>query len=143
MATTEQQPILFINDKASTAEGVLHLRAYDKSDRIKRAVKTCIWLWILAFLAIYPPLLIPGPHLAVTIPLGIGLVIAGPVSAYRRYRALHTSEKATGECPVCHNQVTIALEPKERPDLWKYCPVCNNSLHLVDKDSGATSAGGH
>ena len=141
MATTEQQPILFINDKTSTAEGVLHLRAYDKADRVKRAVKICIWLWILAVLAIYPPLLIPGPHLAVTIPLGIGLAIYGPIMAYRRYRTLHTSEKATGECPVCHNQVTIPLEPKEHPELWKYCPVCNKPLQLVDKDSAALSAG--
>jgi len=137
MATTEQQPILFINSETDSADGVLHLRAYDKADRIRRAIKTWIGYWIGAFIAIYPPLLIPGPHLAVTIPLGIGLVIAGPIVAYRRYRDLNTPEKATGQCPVCGKEVTIPLEPKERPSLWKYCPACNKPLQLVDKNSEA------
>ncbi|HKJ21747.1 MAG TPA: hypothetical protein VKA13_01545 [Gammaproteobacteria bacterium] len=133
MATTEQQPILLVNNDSNASEGVLHLQAYDKSDRIKRAAKAWVGFWILAVLSI--PII--GAHLFL-IP---AFLIAGPVSAYRRYHALNTSEKATGECPVCHNQVTIPLEPKEHLDLWKYCPVCNKPLHLVDKDSAALSTG--
>ena len=140
MATAEQLPILLKNNDHA-GPGFLHVWAYDSGDRLKRAAKTWIWLWIGAVIAFYPPLLIPGPHLAVTIPLSIGLFIAGPVAAYRRYHALQTSEKATGTCPVCHNDVSIHLEPKERPELWKYCPSCNSPLQLVEPSNKADVGG--
>ena len=130
MATAEELPIQLKNEERSGA-GLLHLRAYDRRDRVKRAAKAWIGFWILAILSI--PLI--GLHWFL-IP---GFLIAGPVAAYRRLHATTTAEKATCRCPVCNNDITIALEPKEHLDLWKYCPSCNSPLHLVEDREARTS----
>lgn len=130
MATTETRPILIKNEDVAS-DGTLYLRAYDNRDRFKRAAKAWTGCWIAAVLCV--PLI--GLHWF----LVPGFLIAGPIMAYKRYHALFTSEKASGVCPVCHNDVTISLEPKERPELWKYCPSCNSPLHLVDKNEATSS----
>ncbi len=132
MATAEQLPIL-LKSNDHGGPGLLHIWAYDRSDRVKRAAKSWIGFWIAAVCSV--PLI--GLHWF----LVPGFLIAGPVSAYRRYHALQTSEKATGTCPVCHNDVSIHLEPKERPDLWKYCPSCNSPLHLVQTSDDPVAKG--
>ena len=132
MATAEQLPILLKNDD-NAGQGFLHVWAYDSSDRVKRAAKVWIGFWIAAALCI--------PLVVIHLILIPAFLIAGPLMAYRSYHTLNTSEKATGTCPVCHNDVSIELEPKERLELWKYCPVCNSPLHLVQAtESPVTTA---
>jgi hypothetical protein len=132
MATTETRPILIKNEDIAS-DGTLYLCTYDNRDRFKRAAKAWIGCWIGAVLCV--PLI--GLHWF----LVPGFIIAGPIMAYKRYHAMATSEKAAGVCPVCHNDITIPLEPKERPELWKYCPSCNSPLHLIDKnDTSSTGA---
>lgn len=132
MATAGELPIL-LKYEDRTSPGVLHVQSYDKRDRIKRAVIAWVGFWILAILCI--PLI--GIHLFL-IP---AFLIAGPLVAYRRFHAPFSSESATGRCPVCNNDITIKLEPKERPDLWKYCPSCDSNLHLVENhEARATDA---
>jgi hypothetical protein len=63
-------------------------------------------------------------------------LLAGPVAAYLRYQVTMISEKAAGECPSCHEHISVALEPKERPPLWKYCPLCNVPVQLQNLDTG-------
>lgn len=130
MPTSEQQPIVIKDNDGQAHTGALHLKAYDKHERIKRAVTAWVICWILAVLSL--PIL--GAHWF----LVPGFLIAGPVMAYRRYHAETTTEKATGECPACQSQITIPLEAKEHPELWKYCPNCNSPLHILDQEDLAS-----
>ena len=132
MATAEQLPILLKNNDHASP-GLLHVWVYDSGDRIKRAAKVWIGFWIAAVLCI--------PLVVIHLLLIPAFLIAGPIVAYRRYHVLHTSEKATGICPVCHNDISIHLEPKEHLELWKYCPSCNSPLHLVQTSDQPVAIG--
>ena len=85
-----------------------------------RAARTLVLWWALALLSV----LIPLAHF-ILVPL---LLIAGPVMAYKHYRAITTSERVEGHCPLCRNAIKIKLGPAEKPVLWKYCPVCQEPL---------------
>ena len=56
---------------------------------------------------------------------------------YRRYQQRSSSEKVTGTCPRCHNEISLALEPREQLPLRKYCPQCGTPLHIVDAVNGS------
>lgn len=123
MAETEKQSILLQSGENPPCPGTLYVRAYTPRERLIRALKVLGLYWGLAVLAIAIPL----AHF-VLVP---AFLIAGPIMAYLRYRMAARSDRVTGRCPVNHNDIVISLGPKERPPLWKYCPVCKSPLHIV------------
>ena len=123
MATLRTEIIALKNDESGSSEGELHTRLLNAGDRWKRAALGLGVCWLLAIAS----LPIVGLHW-VLVP---GFLVAGPVVAYKRYAAGAIVENATGACPACRGEVTIALEPADRLPKWTYCPNCNKPLQLV------------
>lgn len=122
MPGSEQHKIVFKTEGSHPAAATLYLNVYTPHERLVRALKMLGIFWGLALLSV--PILVAH---WVLVP---GFLLAGPVAAYLRYQVTATSEKAAGECPGCHKNISVALEPKELPPLWKYCPLCNVAVHL-------------
>lgn len=125
MSNTEQQLILIRAkaDELDAVPGVLHIMRYDKRDRVLRAGKMLALYWGLALLSV--PILVAH---WVLVP---AFFLAGPVMAYVRYRVLSRNTHVTGSCPVNKHGITMRLEPNEALPLWKYCPVCQAPLQLI------------
>lgn len=124
MPLADQHRILFKSVDDSTAPGGLSVQVYSDHERLIRALKIWGLCWLLAVLSL--PIL--GAHWF----LVPGFLIAGPVMGYRRYRQHSISVKVTGVCPRCRNGISLALEPRERLPLHKYCPQCGAPLYIVD-----------
>jgi hypothetical protein len=125
MAHIEQAPVLMKANDGRVNTGAWHITLYDERDRRVRALKALGVCWVAAPLLFFT--FVPIVHLLVS----AGAFLAGPVVAYARYNVPRGSEKLTGRCPVCNREITIALEPKESVPMWKYCPLCNAPLHVM------------
>lgn len=120
-----QHPILLKSGDA-VGEGVLHLRAFDDGERKIRAAKIWSLMWLGAVLSL--PIIIA--HF-VLVP---GFLIAGPVMAFKRYRVTEVPDHASGVCPACRGEFTLPLEASDHIPKWSYCPVCQVSLQLLEKE---------
>ncbi|WP_455203567.1 hypothetical protein [Kaarinaea lacus] len=123
MASKEQQEIALIF-KDESRPGRLFFTAYDKKDRIRRALLALAICLVLGTVLIFP--IIPILHIF----LAIGLFIAGPLLFYKRINQNEIMEKVQGVCPACDTEVDIELEGSDRLPMWKYCPQCNQSLQI-------------
>jgi hypothetical protein len=130
MTTMVERPIVLKSGDA-TGEGVLHLQAFDTKERKIRAAKTWALMWLFAVLSL--PIIIA--HF-VLVP---GFLIAGPVLAVRRYRVTEVPDHVSGLCPSGKEDFTLKLEASDHLPMWSYCPVCNSSLQLLEKE-GAGAA---
>lgn len=128
MTTMVQRPIVLKSGDA-TGEGVLHLQTFDAKDRKVRAAKIWAMMWLFAVLSL--PIIIA--HF-VLVP---GFLIAGPVMAIRRYRVTEVPDHVSGKCPANKEDFTLKLESSDHLPMWSYCPVCNSSLQLLDKEGAA------
>jgi len=124
MASLETQSIIIKNDNGVTCDGTLHLMAYDKQERVKRAAIAWGGFWLLA--VIFIPIVIV--HL-VAIPL---FLILGPVFAYKRYHAASIPKEVTGRCPTCGEELKIQLETSDRLPMWSYCSAHNDPIQLLE-----------
>ncbi|HHH36775.1 MAG TPA: hypothetical protein ENK48_08130 [Gammaproteobacteria bacterium] len=125
MAERQSRPIRISNSNGQHTEGTLNYSVYTPRERMLRGAKALGICWGLAVLSI--PLI--GAHW-VLVP---GFLIAGPVVGYRRYHSTESMESAVGECPTCHQQVTIPLEAGDRLPKWTYCPANNDPIQLTEE----------
>lgn len=130
MTTMVQRPIVLKSGDV-TGEGVLYLQAFDTKERKIRAAKTWALMWLLALLSL--PIIIA--HF-ILVP---GFLIAGPVLAVRRYRVTEVPDHVSGNCPSGKEEFTLALEASDHLPMWSYCPVCNSSLQLLEKEGAGVA----
>lgn len=123
MPQIDRQAIVIKGHESGAQPGTLHVTVYSPRERVVRAAKAWAVCWGLALLAV--PII--GLHW-ILVP---ALTIAGVLLGYQRYRAVTTSNKIEGLCPVCHSAIEIKLEPAEHPPLWKYCPACSAPLSIA------------
>ncbi len=116
--------IRIVNSEGKETSGSLRLRVYGPRERMKRAMKALGICWGLAVVTVF----IPIAHF-VLVP---GFFIAGPVTAFLRYRVTETMDSVTGHCPTCGEEVTIPLEASDQLPKWTYCPVNNDPVQLLE-----------
>ena len=124
MAVIEERGIWIKANEGAVGDGLFSVTLYNPSDRLNRAAKALGISWGLAVLALIT--FIPVVHLV----LAIGLLIAGPITAYGLYRTSITANHVTGVCPACQQDMKLALQPAEHLPMWKYCPKCTTPLHI-------------
>jgi hypothetical protein len=130
MTTMVERPIVLKSGDA-TGEGVLYIQAFDAKERKMRAAKTWALMWLFAVLSL--PIIIA--HF-VLVP---GFLIAGPVMAVRRYRITEVPDHVSGVCPANKDEFDLKLEASDRLPMWSYCPICNSSLQLLEKEGGGVA----
>jgi hypothetical protein len=91
---------------------------------MKRALLRLAACWAAAGVTLFIPL----AHF-VLVP---GFLIAGPVMAVGAYRTEWARNHATGHCPACQADITLALEAKDTLPKWTYCPACNVPLQIIE-----------
>lgn len=123
MATKRIDQLDIRGNDGGLALGELHTSVLTMGDRVRRTVKGVLICLALGTLVVF----IPVFHW-VLVPLAL---LAAPVVGVYTYRTTALVERAQGECPECHQPVTLALEPKTRIPHWSYCPACNKPLQLV------------
>jgi len=109
-----------------TTEGILKGQRFTLRQRRQRAATVWALLWALALASV----LIPLVHF-VLVP---ALLIAGPVAAYFRYRVEAVVETAVGECPLCHQSITLPLDSSTELPHWDNCPECGGHLQLLESE---------
>ncbi len=109
-----------------TTEGILKGQRFTLRQRRRRAATVWAVLWALALVSV----LIPLVHFA----LVPALLIAGPVAAYFRYRVEAVVETAVGECPLCHQSITLPLDASTELPHWDNCPECDGHLQLLESE---------
>jgi len=107
-------------------KGILKGQRFTLRQRRKRAVMIWAILWALALVSV----LIPLVHF-VLVP---ALLVAGPVAAYFRYRVEAVVETAVGECPLCHQSITLPLDFSTELPHWDNCPQCGGHLQLLENE---------
>jgi hypothetical protein len=83
-------------------------------------------MWLCALIS----LPICGLHI-VLIP---AFLVAGPIMAFSRYRITEVPDHASGSCPSCHDPFTLPLAKGTRLPKRVYCPACNATLYLLEKE---------
>ncbi len=124
MAERQSRPIRISNSNGQQTTGTLNLSVYTPQERMGRAAKVLGICWGLAVVTLF----IPIAHFA----LVPGFLIAGPVAGYLRYRSSEVMESAAGECPTCHEQVTVPLEAGDSLPKWTYCSAHNDPIQLSE-----------
>ena len=126
MVTSHELPIWITSNDLPPQAGRLRAHNYSSHARWRGAVVLWIGCWVLAPLVFVT--FIPLVHL-----LGaLGLVIAGPLLAYRKYTTPYVAEAVTGHCPACAEPLTLTLKQAERPPLYTYCPKCSAPLQISE-----------
>jgi hypothetical protein len=124
MSHIETTSIQLKDNAGNIAVGALQTTYYDGQDRMKRAGLRLAACWAAAGVTVF----IPIAHF-VLVP---GFLIAGPVLAMSAYRMERARNHASGSCPVCKAEITLALEAKDTFPKWTYCPACNAPLQLIE-----------
>lgn len=127
MPAIKEQPIFLKGNNGTTSPATFYTIEYDQRDRLKRALKVLLICWLLAPALFFT--FVPVVHLV----LSVGVFLAGPLLAYRRYRMLSSNDKVSGQCPQCRNAITLRLEPAEKLAKWKYCPRCQAPLQILEQ----------
>lgn len=123
MAQTAESAVLLQSNDGSKDSAVLYKLLFDKKDRFIRALKLVGIFWGLAICMIP----IPVVHLTI-LP---AFIVAGPIAAVFRFRALEANEHVLGTCPVCNKDIKIAVEANEQPPMHKYCPACDKPIQVL------------
>lgn len=124
MPRIENTAVQLKDNDGNTAAGTLQTTHYDGGDRMKRALLRLAACWAAAGVTLFIPL----AHF-VLVP---GFLIAGPVIALGAYRMEWARNHASGRCPVCQADITLAMEAKDALPKWTYCPACNAPLQLTE-----------
>ena len=128
MTTPTSRPI-DIKSGDIVGEGLLHLRGFDTGERRIRAAKIWGWMWLCALIS----LPVCGLHL-VSIP---AFLVAGPIMAFIRYRITEVPDHVSGSCPSCKSEFARPLAKGARLPKRVYCPACNATLYLLEKEEHA------
>lgn len=125
MAIEEDHAVNVKYNDAPLKEGVLHYLRFNSTDRWLRALKVLLLFWLIAGITVFVPIahfiLVPS------------FFLAGPIMAFFTYRLDMAAKNAQVECPKCLQRVTITIEPKKRPPMYVYCPLCDGGLQLIEK----------
>ena len=111
------------------SEGLLYFRNVAPRERRIRAAKIWGWMWLCALLSV--------PVCGLHIVLVPAFLIAGPITAYLRYRRSEVPDRASGSCPSCNKDLDLALKSSDRLPKRVYCPACNATLYLLEKDDSS------
>ncbi|WP_455197992.1 hypothetical protein [Kaarinaea lacus] len=130
MSRTQSSDIQLKDNENNTSPGTLVSTLYEPGDRLSRAGIRLAAFWAAALVAVFIPL----AHF-VLVP---AFLIAGIVMAISAYRTDQSLNEATGDCPVCHESVSIPLEANDQLPKWTYCPHCNASLQIQRLESTAS-----
>jgi len=124
MAEIRTQAVKLEHETAGAGAGELHVQWFDKRDRMRRAAITWLTCWGLALVSV--------PIIFAHWVLVPGFLIAGPFMAYRYYHTEIVPKKISGACPSCGQAMELRLETSDQLPMWRYCPLCNESLHIKE-----------
>lgn len=128
MADNRTRAVTLKHETAGINAGELHIQTFNKQDRIRRAAYAWLISWALALGSL--PILFAH---WVLVPV---FIIAGPIMAYRYYHITSVPKKITGICPSCEKELELKLETSDQLPSWRYCSVCNTSLHINEVVTG-------
>ena len=123
MSENQTETITIKGNESAGNSAELYTRSFTSGERMARAGKMLAICWTLALITLF----IPIAHFFL-VPT---FLIAGPVTAYLKYRVETVMEKAHGVCPECSKAVDIALDPLDKLPKHTYCPDCNKPLQLM------------
>lgn len=126
---TAQPVVLITGDRR--VPGEVRVERWDKPARLLRAAKRLAVLWGLAVVSV----LIPIAHF-VLVP---GLLIAGPIAAYLRFRQESGVLGGEGSCPFCGKTMTIDDHPDEWP-FFETCEACHDPARIEKPEVAAPAA---
>jgi len=129
MAEIRAHPVMLEHETAGTGAGELHVQVFEQRDRVRRAAMAWLACWGLALASVF----IIFAHW-VLVP---GFLIAGPFAAYRYYHMMSVPKKISGTCPSCGQALELGLETSDQLPMWRYCPACNESLHIKEGVAGS------
>jgi len=124
MAETQVKAVTLKNDTAGEGPAEFYFEVFDKQDRMKRAIKILLLCWFGALLSL--------PIIFAHWVLVPGFFLAGPYMAYRYYNTTEVPKKIAGVCPSCGGDMELMVESTDKLPMWRYCSVCNASLHIEE-----------
>lgn len=113
------------NDGDISSDATLYSLEFDQSELTKRALKRLGLCWLASIASI--------PIIFAHWVLVPGFFIAGPIMAMTAYKMKTVPDHADGACPVCKENISFKLEPKDSLPKWNYCPSCKKSVQVCDK----------
>jgi hypothetical protein len=119
------QPVTLIVGKDYTT-GEVTIERWDGRARLLRAAKRWAVLWAFAAVSI----LVPVAHF-VLVP---GLIIAGPIAAFMRWRQHSGVLGGEGTCPACRKPMTIDAHADEWP-LFEICEACRAAVRVEKREA--------
>ena len=125
--------VILKHEAAGLGAGQLHLQVFDSRDRRRRAILAWLTCWGLALASL--------PIIFAHWVLVPGFFLAAPFAAYRYYHINMVPKKITGTCPSCGQALELSMETSDRLPMWRYCSVCNESLHIDAGVAGQNSGG--
>jgi hypothetical protein len=128
MAEIHRQAVILRHEAAGASAGELHVQVFDNRDRMRRAVLAWLACWGLALASL--------PIIFAHWVLVPGFLLAGPFIAYRYYHVISVSKKITGTCPSCAQDMELGLETSDQLPMWRYCPLCHESLYIIEGIAG-------
>jgi len=111
----------------NTTPAQIHITEFSVAEQKSRAIQSLLKFWLIAAVCI----LIPIAHFL----LVPGFLIGGVIVASRRWKTEQEGIDASGDCPACHNQITIPLEKNADLPQWHDCPECADPLQFQEKQA--------
>ena len=117
--------VIFNGSKGKNNEGILLIKNFSQTERIKRTFKTGgMWLGI-TIVGVFIPVL----HILI-VPLGLIATIIGSIYSYKK-RSIITS--GSGICPECNKKVEIFEKDLDLP-FFEMCSNCKAQLRVVKQN---------
>jgi len=103
------------------SRGSVTVERWTKNERVSRAIKGLLLVWVSAFAI----LCVPGLHI-VAIPLAL---FVAPLVFFVRYRTKSVVTGGSGQCPECSGPVTLMRNKEEWP-IFDICSRCNKHIKV-------------
>jgi hypothetical protein len=117
-------PVIITAFDGRSVDGEVTIEPLSGAARLRRALATLAFCWLLAVGAI----LVPIAHF-VLVP---GLLLAGPFIAMGAYKAERQVTGGTGSCPVC--RTPIRFKKGAHPEGFSYsCRECRSLLRVTPR----------
>lgn len=103
------------------SRGSVTVQRWSKNERVSRAMKGLLLVWISALVI----LCVPGLHI-VAIPLAL---FVAPLVFFIRYRTQSVVTGGSGRCPECSEAVAL-MRAKDDWPLFDICSSCNKHIKV-------------
>jgi hypothetical protein len=121
--STRVQPFTLSGYRGEPTRGTLTIWAFDREQRIWRAMQGLGKWWGVALLSV----LIPVAHF-VLVP---SFLLYGAWQFFQRLGAAELATEARGTCPDCGTEQTLELAPRWRAPQPVTCKQCHRGLRLT------------